>query len=79
MDTLGWILVERNQLDRALPLLQKAVTLSPQAGDIRFHYAAALSKKGDKAQARKELEAALAGPAFASGNEARSMLSQLKN
>lgn len=79
MDTLGWILVDRNQLDRAVPLLQKAVALAPQAGDIRFHYAAALNKKGDKALARKELEAALAAPGFSNADEAREMLTQIKN
>lgn len=77
MDTLGWILVEQNQLDRAVPLLKKASELAPQAGDIRYHYAVALQKKGDKAQARKETQAALAGTAFPQADEARALLKQL--
>lgn len=78
MDTLGWILAEQNQLERALPMLKKASELAPQASDIRAHYAAALLKKGDKAAARKELQAALADARFAQTEEARSLQKQLE-
>jgi putative PEP-CTERM system TPR-repeat lipoprotein len=79
MDTLGWILTEQNQLERAVPLLLKAAELAPKMGDIRYHYAAALHKQGNKALARQELEAALAGPAFAGVEDARALLAQIKN
>ena len=56
MDTLGWILVEQDNTGRGLPLLQKAVSLAPEVGEIRYHFAAGLVKSGDNAKARKELE-----------------------
>jgi putative PEP-CTERM system TPR-repeat lipoprotein len=73
MDTLGWILAEQNQLERAVPMLKKASDLAPKAADIRGHYAAALWKKGDKAGARKELQAAMADARFAQTDEARNL------
>lgn len=78
MDTLGWILVEQNQLERAVPLLKKAAELAPQAADIRGHYALALLKKGDKAAAKKEFQAALGDARYAQSEEARSLQKQLE-
>ncbi|MTW14348.1 PEP-CTERM system TPR-repeat protein PrsT [Pseudoduganella eburnea] len=78
MDTLGWILAEQNQLERALPFLKKASELAPQASDIRGHYAAALWKKGDKAGARKELQAAMADARFAQSDEGRNLQKQFE-
>jgi predicted Zn-dependent protease len=78
MDTLGWILVEQNQLERAVPMLKKASELAPKAADIRGHYAAALWKKGDKPAARKELQAAMADARFAQTDEARNLQKQFE-
>ena len=78
MDTLGFMLVEQGKLERGVPLLRKAAELAPKAGEIRYHLAVGLHKSGDKAQARKELEAALAGAAFAQAEDARSLLKQLQ-
>jgi len=58
-DTLGWILVGQGQFPRAIELLRKAVTSVPQAGTIRYHFAVALDRSGQKAEAKKELEAAI--------------------
>ncbi|PTR15112.1 putative PEP-CTERM system TPR-repeat lipoprotein [Nitrosospira sp. Nsp2] len=78
MDTLGWILIEQGNTGRGLPLLQKAVSLAPDVGEIRYHFAAALAKSGDKAKARKELEALLSnGKNFPSREEARTLLKQM--
>ena len=77
-DTLGWILVERGNTSRGLPLLQKATNLAPEVAVIRFHLAQGLAKSGDKVRARKELERLLAsGKNFAQINEARELLKQL--
>lgn len=78
LDTLGGILVEQGNLTRGIQLLQKAVTLAPEAPGIRFHLAQGLFKLGDKAKARKELEQLLAsGKSFEQADEARSLLKQL--
>jgi Flp pilus assembly protein TadD len=78
MDTLGWMLVEQGNTGRGVPLLQKAVTLSPQDGDIRYHLAAGLSKAGDKAGAKKELDKLLAeNTQFPQLDAARSLRSTL--
>ncbi|MGZ5200157.1 MAG: XrtA/PEP-CTERM system TPR-repeat protein PrsT [Telluria sp.] len=78
MDTLGWLLVEQGNTGRGVPLLQKAATLSPNDGDIRFHLAAGLSKAGDKAGAKKELDKLLAENArFPQLDAARSLRSTL--
>lgn len=56
-DTLGWILVERGDAKRGVEILAKAASAAPDALAIRMHYAKGLLKTGDKAAARKELEA----------------------
>jgi putative PEP-CTERM system TPR-repeat lipoprotein len=81
MDTLAWILVGKaSQADaaRGLALLQKAKALAPKARDIRYHLAAALAKSGDRAGARKELEALAAGDMrFAQAEQVRGLLAEL--
>jgi len=83
MDTLAWILVEANgkpDAARGLALLQKANLLAPKARDIRYHLAAALAKTGDRAGARKELEALAAGDMrFAQAEQVRGLLAELRS
>ncbi len=79
IDTLGWILVDRGDTARGVPLLQKAVSLAPAMAEIRYHLAAGLARSGDKAAARKELEQVLAvRNQFASADEARLLLKQVQ-
>jgi len=78
IDTLGWTLLDQSQVARALPLLQKAASLAPDAGDIHYHLAMGYVKVGDKNQARKELEQLLAKKQpFAQSGAARTLLQQL--
>jgi putative PEP-CTERM system TPR-repeat lipoprotein len=78
MDTLGWMLVEKGDTARALPLLQKAVALVPNALDIQYHLAYGLAKSGDKAGARKELDKLLSqNRPFAQIEDARALLKTL--
>ncbi len=78
LDTLGWILAERGDLQRALPLLKAAVAAAPSAGDIRYHYAAALAKTGNNAEARKELQRLLdSNIKFDQREQARRLLGQV--
>ena len=45
---------------RGLDLLRKAATGAPNVGVIHYHLAVALSRSGDKTEAKKESEAAIA-------------------
>ncbi|WP_295755112.1 XrtA/PEP-CTERM system TPR-repeat protein PrsT [Undibacterium sp.] len=77
MDTLGWILVEKGDLARGLPLLEKASAGMSEVLDVRYHYAMALLKSGDKAKAQKELEfIAASKKPFAKMDEVKALLKQ---
>lgn len=56
MDTLGAILAEAGQVERALELLGRAAELAPDAHQIRLNFARTLLRTDRKAAARKELE-----------------------
>lgn len=75
MDTVGWMMVDQGDTKGALPLLKKAAELAPNILDIRYHYAVALNKSGDKAGARKELNDVLAqNKPFEGIDDARALL-----
>ncbi len=79
IDNLGWVLVERGNLERGLELLRKAASQAPDNSEIRYHLAAALVKSGDKTHARRELEQLLENKKgdFAYASEAQALLKQL--
>lgn len=60
LDTAGWIYFRKNDLATALRIYEGLVSKHASNSGFRFHYAAVLQKLGRKAQARAELEAALA-------------------
>lgn len=77
-DTLGWILVESNKTARGLDLLRRAVVAAPKSNAIRYHYAVALARSGDKTRARAELQKLLADtPAFSEAQAAKTLLNSL--
>jgi tetratricopeptide (TPR) repeat protein len=57
-DTLGWIYIKKNLSDSAIQIFRELVAKYDRA-PFRYHLAMALYQKGDKPQAKKELEAAL--------------------
>jgi len=61
MDTLGVILVDRNEVARGVTLLRQAVAAAPGTPQFRLHLAEALVKAGDKAGAKAELDHILKG------------------
>jgi putative PEP-CTERM system TPR-repeat lipoprotein len=77
LDTLGWLLLERGDVARALPLLQRAAGLTAEPG-IRYHFAVALQKSGDKENARKTLLELLGkGGRFPEAPAARALLREI--
>jgi predicted Zn-dependent protease len=79
-DTLGWILVERGDNARALPLLKDAAERGGAAQpQIRYHYAVALKNAGQRDEARRVLEELTASNAkFDNLADARKLLDDLK-
>lgn len=77
LDSLGWIHHRLGDYDKAVPLLERAVALAPDAPLLQLHLGQALVKRGDAARGksllRKALERPSDGPAAA---EARALLAQ---
>jgi len=78
LDTYGVLLLKNGQVDKALPILQRAHQLAPARNDVRLNYAKALIKAGKKDDARKELEAlAKVTENFNGKNEVAGLLKEL--
>jgi tetratricopeptide (TPR) repeat protein len=58
-DTLGWIYIKKNLSDNAINILRELVTKKPEVSTFHYHLAMALYQRGDKPEARKELQGAL--------------------
>ena len=78
IDTLGWILVAQGQLPRGLQLLQDAAEKAPKDPSIGYHYAVALSRSGDTAEAMKQLQSTVESTQkFSERDEAMALLNSL--
>ncbi|MDR4517290.1 MAG: PEP-CTERM system TPR-repeat protein PrsT [Nitrosomonas sp.] len=79
MDTLGWILVEKGEIERALPLLGSAASKESNNATIQYHYAYALIKSGNPTQAKQILSVITAPDSdFPEINAARELLKQVQ-
>jgi cellulose synthase operon protein C len=77
-DTLGWILTTSGDARNGVTLLRQAIGETISNPQINFHYAVALKNTGDRAEARKQLEAVVAFKAdFKEKAEAQKMLDEL--
>ena len=77
-DTYGWILYKKGDLKRSVELLTEAASTASKSVEIRLHLANALVASGDKAGARRELEAIVQmGPAPPQRAEAEDLLKKL--
>jgi len=70
LDTLGWILVQRDLPAEALPHLELATQLLPEVPEIQYHFAVAQAETGNSAAARDTLSRLLAGAVPADIREA---------
>ncbi len=76
--TTGWAAFQAGNADRALQLLRDARLRDPTNSNTRYFLAAVLAKTGRSAEARQELEAALAtGREFSNKAEAVRLLADL--
>jgi Flp pilus assembly protein TadD len=77
-DTLGWIYLKKNLTDSAIDQFKNLVIQAPQNAVYHYHYAMALNQKGDRDNARKECQAALANrPTKAQENDIRQLMSKI--
>jgi Flp pilus assembly protein TadD len=58
-DTLGWVYIKKNLSDNAIEIFRNLTRQNPQNPTFRYHLALAYVQKGDKGQARRELDTAL--------------------
>ena len=78
-DTLGMVLLARNDNQRALKLIREAAASAPDNPQIAFHLAQALAKTGDRAEAKSVVEKALSGnKAFEGREQAEKLLQELR-
>jgi tetratricopeptide (TPR) repeat protein len=59
-DTLGVIYIKKNLTDNAIDTFRTLVVKAPQISTYHYHYAEALMQKGDRENAKKECQSALA-------------------
>jgi putative PEP-CTERM system TPR-repeat lipoprotein len=77
VDTMGWVLLKKGDVARALPLLERAARQAPETAEIRLHYAEALAKSNRKDDARREAEAIMKLPASPAREAAAALVKTL--
>jgi tetratricopeptide (TPR) repeat protein len=70
LNTYGWVRFRQGQVDEAVSYLRRASTALPENPVMHYHLGMALLASGDPAQARAELEKALASPQPFPGKDA---------
>ena len=79
IDTYGWMLVRRGNVQQGLRLLRNAQARSNNQPDVGYHIAVALDKLGRQQEALREIEAVFAvGKHFKDEKDARKLLERLK-
>ncbi len=77
-DTLGWLLVKKRQLPRALVLLQESAEKLPKSAEVRYHLGTAHYLLGNEEPARAALEESVkATEPFSGIEDAKKLLALL--
>jgi tetratricopeptide (TPR) repeat protein len=77
LDTLGFVRLQRGELDEAEDAFRTAVERSPDFATGRYHLGLTLARMGDVEGAGEALRAALDGGAFPEAEQARAELARL--
>jgi tetratricopeptide (TPR) repeat protein len=78
LDTLGFVRLQRGELDEAAEAFRHAVERRPQFATGRYHLGLTLARMGDVEGAGEALRAALGGGAFPEADQARAELARLE-
>ena len=79
-DTYAWMLVRLGRPERGRDILKDAITRAPNIRDMRYHYAVALAKTGQRKEARSEIDRAFSlKGSFSYEADAKKLLEELKN
>ena len=73
-DAYGWTLYGAGDLDGARQLVEKAVLIAPGHATLRWHLAQVYAALGRDGEAVEQARLALASPAFADRDAARSLI-----
>lgn len=80
IDTLGWVLFNNGEIDRALQYLRDARLRAPENPEIRYHLAAVLAGTGRSQEAKEELASAFRlSTTFDGSDDARKLERLLRN
>jgi tetratricopeptide (TPR) repeat protein len=77
-DTLGYVLLQRGDSERAVELFQTALEKQPTSASIRYHLGLALAQQGEKQRALETLRQALEAGPFPEAEAAKSELARLE-
>lgn len=79
MDTYGWSLLQQGKTQDAAPLLKQAALATPKSPAVQYHWAAALAKSGQNAEAQALLQKLLASPLrFSERDKANALLKTIE-
>lgn len=76
-DAYGWVLYLAGDDAAGIELMEKAVTIAPRHGGLRWHLAQAYADAGRKREARAAIAAALGDPGFGDRADAQALLKSL--